>query len=676
MTIPRLLKGAVLASGLIHSAVAARSVHSSHDHAAEVVVGGKSMRDTHDLPRRRLQEPASPVSPVVAVIVNLVFAACGIGAMFAGIRSLRRQDSIVAVLLRTNRSGSGESQEELVGSTVESPEAGQARDGEGEEDAEAETCHDETAASGAPVGHLTFVEICLMTSVGLAYGTMLVHSFTVVGVVEAEWLQKAGADSFFGSINAGVGIIGLSAVSSLAGPVAGCISDASRSPYGRRRPVLLVLTVIAWVATFLLNAATAMKSTALFTLAFFVHHMAYFAHDAVFSGLMTDFSTERQASLLGGLKQLYMMLGIVYSAEVANLQLDMAGPDQQEDVLKMISVAQTSLLQELGGTSALLTVICTMLACAVCREESDAAGWLGTARLTLLSRPTAKLCQGLVDCTRDRFGKLVFSRMFAATSATTVACTLWFVQDMFQNTGSGHPTVKLVKVTTDLMRIGGGAVAVGAGFTTLRLVRKLKKVPDASDELVEKEMRRRMNHGCLWMAILWFFVPIAWQGAHHDFDYWGCSERDMVEEKWTAYLKLIAGLWGLGQGVNLAAGEALVYELTPRSPHYAMIQGWSYTILAAGVVAGGAITAGAMHYIGGQTDAKEMMKNDFDDRERWAGEQICDNLENNEVNYYREAGYEAACRIAAGMLVLSILTSWLMKLTRKSADEASRQTTS
>eukprot|EP00971_Amphidinium_carterae_P176528 3499939-Amphidinium_carterae.1 len=383
-----------------------------------------------------------------------------------------------------------------------------------------------------------------------------------------------------GGFGVGVAIIGLSAMASIAGPIAGCVSDTSRSPYGRRRPVLLGLTAIAWVATYLLNAASVMKSPSFFICTFAVHHMAYFAHHAVFSGLMIDFSTERQASLLGGLKLLYLMLGIVFGGEMSNFQLYQARPDQ-EDIVSLLAVAQNSLLHELGGASAVLTVVCTLLACAVCREDSS-AGWREDPEESLMRSPLSKVCQGLVDCTRDSFGKLVFSRMFAASSATTVACTLWFVQDMFQSTGSGLHTMKMIHLATRLLRCGGGAVAVGAGFTTVRLVHKLKKVPDASDELVEKEMRRRMNKGCLWMAFLWFLVPHAWQGAHHDFDYWGCSEREVVEEKWTSYLVIIACLWGLGQGVNLAAGEALLYELTPRSPHYAMIQGWAYTILAAG----------------------------------------------------------------------------------------------
>eukprot|EP00403_Amphidinium_massartii_P023091 CAMPEP_0178397560 /NCGR_PEP_ID=MMETSP0689_2-20121128/14311_1 /TAXON_ID=160604 /ORGANISM="Amphidinium massartii, Strain CS-259" /LENGTH=641 /DNA_ID=CAMNT_0020018277 /DNA_START=20 /DNA_END=1942 /DNA_ORIENTATION=+ len=603
-----------------------------------------------------MDAPLEGHSSWLKVVTNLGFSALGLVGMAAVMSSLRQEDGgPLAVVLQTKaryRLNSLDSLEPEDGTVAQASAAerseGAAADLGAAEAGGDNSCDAQPASEASPSEVqqplLGVRDTLLMTSVSMAHGVMFSHTFAVVGVVESEWLKTSGVHNFLGNPNLTIGLVGLCAFASLAGPVVGSISDASRSQHGRRRPVLLVLTGMAWVMTFALSAASGMKSYPLYMTAFFFHQTSYFAHNAVFTGMMMDFSTPESASLLGGLKLLYLVLGVETGIEVAHRTRG-AAP------------------QVLGGLSALLTLVSTLLACWVCKEDISAR-WTEAPQESLMSSPFRKLFKGLADSTRHSFGKLALSRMCATASTAAVACSLWFVQDMFQRGADDSDSKSSLTIGMHLFRCGIGAIALGAGWTTARLIWKISKVHEPTEEQIEWEMRRRMNIGCLWMALLWFLVPQTWHGAQHDFDYWGCSEREVVEEKWSCYLILIACFWGIGQGVNLAAGEALSFKLIPRSPHYALVQGWAYTFLACGAVAGGAMTGAVMELYAGQIDAASLQLRDREDEMRWKTytHEICGDASKMEGRFYREKGYEAVCWLASALLVLSIGVSWLMRL--------------
>jgi Na+/melibiose symporter-like transporter len=291
-------------------------------------------------------------------------------------------------------------------------------------------------------------------------------------------------------------------------PLAGGLSDGTRSRWGRRRPWILAGTLLALV--FLGGMALATGFLGLLAAYLLLQIASNSAHGPA-QGLIPDLVPQEQRGLASGIKNLFDMLGLVVASLVAGQLMGGGNSTPAFLVVGAVLVA-----------SALVTVLTTA------EERTIDSGKSGTVRHASGGTRPSPLRKGPSDVLRADFRRypdftwLIVSRFLVLLGIYAVqGFAQYFIRDVLR-------AANAPEVTGNLM------AAIGLPLTLLVFPAGL---------LSDRFGRRRMNlvAGALIVPGLFLLILV----------------RD------TASLLAFGGLIGMGTGIFLSANWALATDLIP-----------------------------------------------------------------------------------------------------------------
>jgi len=153
-------------------------------------------------------------------------------------------------------------------------------------------------------GHVTSVfQILCITSLNIGYGAM--------AATMAIFVLPKEAEQFFPKQSSlGLGLLELLGASSLLlGPLAGQLSDRTKHTLGRRRPMVLISTQLAMIATLGCWLASISGSSAAFGLCFLVQQVMWNGGHAAHAALLSDVVHPGSIGLASSLQAITMLLG-------------------------------------------------------------------------------------------------------------------------------------------------------------------------------------------------------------------------------------------------------------------------------------------------------------------------------------------------------------------------------
>eukprot|EP00927_Polykrikos_kofoidii_P042770 TRINITY_DN36826_c0_g1_i1.p1 TRINITY_DN36826_c0_g1~~TRINITY_DN36826_c0_g1_i1.p1 ORF type:complete len:577 (-),score=61.75 TRINITY_DN36826_c0_g1_i1:76-1806(-) len=420
------------------------------------------------------------------------------------------------------------------------------------------------------------LRILPITSLNVAYGFTLAVQGMLLCPLEAQRLWPDHSSMALGMFAA------LCGLSQLVGPEAGSWSDAWRSSYGRRRPMIILCVAMIATFTYVLWILSLKECRLLYATVFFLYQVVLTVMSAAQASLVPDCIPVAQRGFAGGISAANTlfgaMLGFVCSETLSELDY-----------------------HKFYGLLYILTLTCCLFVCLSANEDSS-------------EHINGEICHGEMGCwsrvvkpfTFDieqhyGFALLMLTKTLYCTSVVVKGFILYFCQDTFRLPDPGSERALSAKVSISAEATASVGALLAMHFLDGGAERPTEDVTKALAMNGNTPQWRKMPRslwavvfGALWMGALWFGPFVVGLRIKEDFPAGG----NPAAAAWSSFMVVGTATWGLGQGLYLAGDQALTYALLPDRENIARCMGLTSVCSFFGGVVGGCVVGGLLTLFG------------------------------------------------------------------------------
>eukprot|EP00747_Dinoflagellata_sp_TGD_P212616 gnl/TRDRNA2_/TRDRNA2_85698_c0_seq1.p1 gnl/TRDRNA2_/TRDRNA2_85698_c0~~gnl/TRDRNA2_/TRDRNA2_85698_c0_seq1.p1 ORF type:complete len:632 (-),score=88.81 gnl/TRDRNA2_/TRDRNA2_85698_c0_seq1:238-2133(-) len=426
----------------------------------------------------------------------------------------------------------------------------------------------------APTG----TRILMICCMNLAYGFVLGSQGLLVAPLEAERLWPGHSSQALGLFATLVG------VAQLVGPQAGHMSDTYRSPYGRRRPMLVILVTLVWSWSFSLWLLSAQNLRWAYAGVFFLQQVTLNMIQTTSAGLLADLVPAARRGFAGGASASHVLTGAL--AAFGSMR-----------VLSGVDYHVTYAI--IAG----LTVLCCGVVCFAANEKPS----IGRPASDNHTRSWAsRIAEHYTfDFRKHRDFALLLCTKTAYCAAVCVKGFLFFFcQDTFQ-----FPQLAQDKVVVSKLSFAAEAAAALAAVCTMLMLDAVKTPQARRSPTPTAAMRGSISDssgltpprsllavcaGALWMAVFWL-GPLY---VGREVDKTPAAGRPAAADAWMPVMVCGTAIWGIGQGVYAAGDQALALALLPDPEQASRYLGFNSICAFLGATVGGTISGGLLAVFG------------------------------------------------------------------------------
>jgi len=411
------------------------------------------------------------------------------------------------------------------------------------------------------------LRIWALASLYLPYGYSLAAQGLFLAPLEAQHLMPQSAAFMLGSFAI------LCGVAQLVGPEAGYWSDSYRSPFGRRRPPLIISGAFLTSCTCGLWWLSHEKMTIGYLIVFFFQQLAWNVAQSTQNGFIPDLVHPDTRGFAGGACAANILVGAVlaFACNVATSHLDFH--------------YQYALM-------AGLIFICCGIVCLVGDEVSSEGNEVDSANAERSLVERLRHHYWYDTAAYPGFTLLLLTKTLYCALVVVKGFLLFFVQDTFHLPGNG--------ANRQLVSALSGAAEVSAAVAALCCTWAFKdekplSSPREADGCCVAGGRSvpAIVAGSIWMGLLWL-GPIA-------LGHWVMNSEKTTSQFVDAYWnEMMMGMlvWGVGQGMYLASDQALSFILLPDDDEASRYLGFNSVCAFVGATVGGVIAGGLLGFIG------------------------------------------------------------------------------
>lgn len=418
-----------------------------------------------------------------------------------------------------------------------------------------------TAASGSHLPQLPCLSIWALTTTNLAYGFTIAAQGLFVAPLEVERLWP-DTESFALS-----GIVVAVAVAQLIGPAAGYYSDHYESPLGRRRP-LLILSI--GMTTSLTMASWAFSKNLWrqpFFAAFFFQQIFLTIVLTSQQGLISDIVPDTQRGFVGAAAAVNFLIGAISAFVCMEVLRDW----------------------EYHAVYAIIVILLLASSSLVCYTGSEASS-VGHNSFSF----SGLVASFSFDFRKNKdFSLLLATKLLYYATVAVKSFLLFYVRDTFAITDAAQ-----TKSIISQLSVFAELAAAVAALVALYCLRGGGQGSEANrTSSVLKWSIGFIRVGSIWMGIAWLGPAV----LAHVVQKFFASNPGVAHgaELWKAEMLYGTTAWGVGQGLYLAADQALQYMLLPDREEASRHLGFASICTFVGTSAGGLIASGLLSTFGG-----------------------------------------------------------------------------
>jgi len=419
------------------------------------------------------------------------------------------------------------------------------------------------------------LRICLIPSLNFAYGFTVATQGLLVVPLEAERLWPENSSNGLGIL------IVLAGLAQLIGPEAGHFSDTYRSPWGRRRPLIIIHVALVVTLNLCLWVLSRLMMRHMYAFTFLMQQVAWNVIQSTQAGFIPDLVPKQDHAFAGGASAAHVLLGSV----MAFLSI------------QVVSAWDFHLLY---ATLACLSLGCCMIACTAANEDSS------------LERHGAKDSEpwsfGRISShytfdwrKHHGFFLLLLTKAVYCASMTVKGFLLFFCRDTFKLPDPGQTQILVCKLSL----FAEVSAAITAVCAMLFLGTRGEMTDDSYSAVSSDSQKSARNDphsrslwalilGSLWMGIYWYGPLLVGLKVSQGY----AGNRPAAEPTWFPVMAAGTATWGLGQGVYLAGDQALSFILLPDRNEASRYLGFSSLCAFGGATVGGAVCGTLLSVVG------------------------------------------------------------------------------